>query len=529
MTTATAAIKKKNKAQIFKGFGSLAAVIESARERHLEEERSMMNSLNRLGSKAAKKEVAAASAAKKAEPPKDMFSTPPPEDVKDEKEEKAGVIETQLITYDTFLTLLTARIVASDYLGAVLIIKQTVTHPKFPHGLRSPVFPLVNALADYIDKDEKTRNKPMTPLNKKIMAALKTDINDKLQNYSTILLNRREEQRIVNTQATQATVFPPIVEQRTSMTSVALLVLTSTPIEAPYPRGVERVAGRVFLVSADLVGLPFFDPELALIEKKRGKGRTNAKKAAKGKKGRPVKPVGKAKPDIKMVEKAYAAEHRKAAAFAAKSKFNPPLEQRLFVPESDGVWFACLPPCFPHASVERITFPERAVVTDGVSSSELEAAMRKRNIARQKDMRIQFETSRAQDLAQIKRWKLQKDIEEANSKIKAEAFKDLMGLPPTTNVNRIKDMTNQRLRDQLAGEKLLSECIRIRKEWQIAFNRVMKVKIEYMAIRAKIKELKGNIDKKEAELAGARESFRLGFKKNASDYEEKSATQRLAA
>ena len=341
----------------------------------------------------------------------------------------------------------------------------------------------------------------MTPFVKKTLEALVLDINEKLSNYTTVLLNRREEQRIINSQAATIVMFPPIVEDKTVLRNVPLLVSTTVAIEAPYPAGVERITGRVFIVSADMIGLPFFDPELVSANKKKKKA-TPKKKKTIAKQEAP-----------KVIEKTYAAEHKKAVAFAAKKNAGVPLDQRIFCPESDGVWFACLPACFPHAAVDRVTFPDRTAATEGgISAHELEKAMRKRNIARQRKARLNFDEANKETLAEVKRLTLMMAALRDLSKEKGETFKDLVGLPATTNIARLKAITAQHLREHLAGERSLTERINIRRDWQIQFNRVMEVKTEYMKVRAEIREIKHKIDALEAKIANAKEQIRTGVR-----------------
>lgn len=483
--------KTKKTKTVFKGMGDIAAAIEAARSKHRSEETAMMASLNRLGQKADKIE---------AEAVKEEVVTAPvvEQEVAEKEEEKA--IETALMSYDTFLSQLTAKTSARDYYAAVRLMRQVMTHPKFPHGLRTPAYPLFNSIAEYISLNDKYKTKTMTPFVKKTLEALALDINEKLSNYTTILLNRREEQRIINSQSATVVMFPPIVEEKTVLRNVPLLVSTTVAIEAPYPAGVERITGRVFIVSADMIGLPFFDPELVSATKK--------KKAA------PKKKKIAAKQDApKVIEKAYAAEHKKAVAFAAKKNAGVPLDQRIFCPESDGVWFACLPACFPHAAVDRVTFPDRTAATEGgISAHELEKAMRKRNIARQRKARLNFDELNKETLAEIKRLTLTMAEKRDLSKEKGETFKDLVGLPATTNIARLKAITAQHLKEHLAGERSLTECVRIRRDWQIQFNRVMEVKTEYMKVRAEIREIKHKIDALEAKIANAKEQVRTGVR-----------------
>ena len=469
--------KDKKPTVKLRGMSSIAAVIERQRQLHAAEEASMLASMNKLSSKVANAtkpdELASASTAKPDTPP------------------------VTVLNFDTFLEDLNKYVTAKDYASAIVCLRRTLTHPKFPYAMRGAAFPLVNSIAARIDVSGVYSTKAVSKNVAAKIKELDKEIAELLSDYSSVIMQRKEEYRITSTHIsdTNSIEFPAVVSEKTVVHNVPMLVLTAKPVPAPYPKTVDRITGNVFIVRASLVGIPFFDPALALSADPVGK---------KGGKGRAKKAAPKAKKEAKPVS-----EHRKAEVYAAKLKLDAPSDKRVFRPESDGVWFACLPECFHTAGVERLTSPERVVASDsGVSRQGLEAAMRKQAKDRQRALRLAFEAEHAEDFAALRKAIVDRAGVDDRSRELSSQFKDMVGLLPTCSDARLKALTNRRLRDSLLGEKNVGERIRIRLAWQQAFDEAASVKKAYVTLRLTSKELKHKIESLNRKLEDAKTEMR---------------------
>ena len=234
--------------------------------------------------------------------------------------------------------------------------------------------------------------------------------------------------------------------------AVPMVVSVATGFE--FPKGVthQPVAGKVFIVPMDIIGVP-----------DRG-------------------------------------EHRDEAATNTASRFADTHKLGAVIPlpmrraESDGVWFATLQ--YPLA-VEEINFLDRVKPSE---HGKLDAAMRTLAVTKQRERRLAFERENADLYSVVRQTKMRlTDLEDQRETLRVE-FMGFTGLLPSVSDKVLAARTRALLDADLAGERDVIERIRTRLHWQGAISKAMKLREQYRAVSGDIKATKAKLGQAEARI-----------------------------
>jgi hypothetical protein len=281
------------------------------------------------------------------------------------------------------------------------------------------------------------------------VVAHRAAIDERLSALNQQAVSRNTITRLENFDAlsSRSNVVWPDAVQKAILLARAVPMVVSIISGFEFPKGVthQPVAGKVFIVPMDIVGVP-----------DRGSHRDDAAINAATR---------------------YADIHKIGSV--------TPLPMRRT--ESDGVWFAASP---TPLAVEEINFLDRVKPTD---HGRLDEAMRTLAIRKQRDRRLAFEAEHADLYEAVRANKaLLSDLEDQRD-VMREQFVGFTGMLPSASDRVIAKHTRALLDADLAGERDVVERVRSRLHWQAAMGKAMAIRDGYRAVSGNIKATKAKL------------------------------------